>query len=835
MAGYIGSKANVSQIDGYVKSEVDTLLGQELNLSGGSMTGHLNFGDNIKIQSGAGTDLQIYHDASHSYIKDAGTGNLRLSATAIELMKVDTSELMASFAQDGAVTLYYDNAAKLATASGGINVMGEITGVTAIRHANSGAQVIDNDNNTYFIINDPEGSNRIKIGDSGDRTTSIRNDTLRFETADGSLGFLMNSSRNVGIGTASPTHKLHVNGTVKVTGTQTFDVDSGGGSYIAVSHQGNESWTWDARSGSGSDDYLDVGISGGTRAMSWHETGNVGIGETTPLDMLSISSSAGNAAIRLKRTDTAIVNDDIYGVINFAGDDSDSNASGIRGFIRGKAQGTGGGMKMEFHTAGGGAALVSDPRMTLNADGQLGIGTTSPNALLHVGGTADTQGSQANPAIQIGSTTGYRLGMYTDVEGGYIENKNGDNGIIFKVKTAGEAMRIDGGTGNVGIGTTNPVAQFAVGGAGRRIEIAGSDGVIRGFDRSASWAAIDFEAASYTFDCGGTLALTIDSSRNATFAENLTTNGAITSSGFVKATEFRMQDGSNLAGGIFKEKTVTGSGSSNDLSFFAESISNGGDIHFMTGGSATPKVTISSLGTTTVNGSYPTTNSVNYVLRLNSTSSGTAVAGHGTGIQFLGERNDGNAQSLALIQAVTSTNSGTSIAADLSFSTGSGGAPSERLRINSSGRQTYNGSSTANGHANFVGEVGSSSKAIMFEHTNGGGECGKIITTSNTAVLSNTSDYRLKENVNYTWDATTRLKQLKPARFNWINDETNTLVDGFLAHEVSSIVPSAVYGEKDGVDEHGNPDWQGIAVTELVPLLVKTIQELEARITELEA
>ena len=130
MAGYIGSKVNVSQIDGYVKSEVDTLLGQELNLSGGSMTGHLNFGDNIKSQYGAGTDLQIYHDASNSYIKDAGTGSLRLSATAIELMKVDTSELMASFAQDGAVTLYYDNAVKLATTSTGIDVTGTVTATT---------------------------------------------------------------------------------------------------------------------------------------------------------------------------------------------------------------------------------------------------------------------------------------------------------------------------------------------------------------------------------------------------------------------------------------------------------------------------------------------------------------------------------------------------------------------------------------------------------------------------------------------------------------------------------------------------------------------------------
>ena len=58
----------------------------------------------------------------------------------------------------------------------------------------------------------------------------------------------------------------------------------------------------------------------------------------------------------------------------------------------------------------------------------------------------------------------------------------------------------------------------------------------------------------------------------------------------------------------------------------------------------------------------------------------------------------------------------------------------ERLRINSSGRQAYNGSANANGHANFVGEVGSSSKAILFEHTVGGGEVGSIRTTSSTAV-----------------------------------------------------------------------------------------------------
>jgi len=110
---------------------------------------------------------------------------------------------------------------------------------------------------------------------------------------------------------------------------------------------------------------------------------------------------------------------------------------------------------------------------------------------------------------------------------------------------------------------------------------------------------------------------------------------------------------------------------------------------------------------------------------------------------------------------------------------------------------------------------------------------GNIITTTATSYVS-ASDYRMKENVDYTWDATTRLKQLKPARYNWIADETNTLEDGFLAHEVSSVVPNAVFGEKDAVDSDGNPEMQGVDSSKLIPLLVKTIQELEARITTLE-
>jgi hypothetical protein len=129
-----------------------------------------------------------------------------------------------------------------------------------------------------------------------------------------------------------------------------------------------------------------------------------------------------------------------------------------------------------------------------------------------------------------------------------------------------------------------------------------------------------------------------------------------------------------------------------------------------------------------------------------------------------------------------------------------------------------------------------SQNATMIQFLNNDGvEKGTIKTTSTATQFNTSSDYRLKENVSYDWDATSRLKQLKPCRFNWISDETNTLVDGFLAHEVSSSVPQAVSGQKDAVDKDGKIKPQGIDQSKIVPLLVKTIQELEARIATLEA
>ena len=129
--------------------------------------------------------------------------------------------------------------------------------------------------------------------------------------------------------------------------------------------------------------------------------------------------------------------------------------------------------------------------------------------------------------------------------------------------------------------------------------------------------------------------------------------------------------------------------------------------------------------------------------------------------------------------------------------------------------------------------INSTARNYVLIYNDAGTIVGSISATSTATAFNQTSDYRLKENVNYEFDALDRVKQLKPARFNFIAD-TETTVDGFLAHEVSDIVPQAVSGEKDAVDKEGNPDLQGIDHSKLVPLLTKAIQELSAKVEELE-
>ena len=197
-------------------------------------------------------------------------------------------------------------------------------------------------------------------------------------------------------------------------------------------------------------------------------------------------------------------------------------------------------------------------------------------------------------------------------------------------------------------------------------------------------------------------------------------------------------------------------------------------------------------------------------------------------------------------------------------------APTERMRINSGGKtllgkfytfdtvssmplQVHYGIATRS-------ETSTSNSQVNFYNPNG--RVGYISTSGTSTTFSTSSDYRLKENVVEMSGAVDRVNALRPVRFNWIADSDNTIFDGFLAHEVSSVVPEAITGEKDAMrtvaateaveasfDGDGNEispavdaqpereeiDAQGIDQSKLVPLLVGAIQELTARLETLES
>jgi len=170
---------------------------------------------------------------------------------------------------------------------------------------------------------------------------------------------------------------------------------------------------------------------------------------------------------------------------------------------------------------------------------------------------------------------------------------------------------------------------------------------------------------------------------------------------------------------------------------------------------------------------------------------------------------------------------------------------SERMRIDSSGSVLIGATSNPGGGTSQF--IVSGQDTVSINNTSSGTGTaysvyfkrnatgvGSITVTGSATAYNTSSDHRLKENIVTDWDATTRLKQLKPSRFNFKAD-ADTTVDGFLAHEVSSIVPEAITGEKDAVDLDGNIQPQAIDQSKLVPLLTKALQEAVAKIETLEA
>lgn len=142
---------------------------------------------------------------------------------------------------------------------------------------------------------------------------------------------------------------------------------------------------------------------------------------------------------------------------------------------------------------------------------------------------------------------------------------------------------------------------------------------------------------------------------------------------------------------------------------------------------------------------------------------------------------------------------------------------------------SINSNGSASGTA---GAATGTGNAILFNRA--GTATGSISYLSNGQVAYNvSSDYRLKENIQPLLAPVARLKQLNPVRFNFLNNPNTT--EGFVAHEVQAVVPGAVTGEKDAETPEGDPIYQSLDPSKMIPLLTAALQEAFTRIEALEA
>jgi hypothetical protein len=167
----------------------------------------------------------------------------------------------------------------------------------------------------------------------------------------------------------------------------------------------------------------------------------------------------------------------------------------------------------------------------------------------------------------------------------------------------------------------------------------------------------------------------------------------------------------------------------------------------------------------------------------------------------------------------------------------------ERMRIDNSGNLlvgTTSSSPSSGGLAiNPNGQGANTSALLIFnkayaptsaaqQFQYNGSVVGSISYTSSATTYSTSSDYRLKENIAPMTGALATVSALKPVTYKWKADGSDG--QGFIAHELQAVVPDCVTGEKDAVDEEGNPQYQGIDVSFLVATLTCAIQELKAEL-----
>jgi hypothetical protein len=621
---------------------------------------------------------------------------------------------------------------------------------------------------------------------------------MRFQVANdsGTLfdAVTIDSNGFMGIGTTAPDQQLEVSGNIRLSN----------GAQRNIIGPTNENLGIFANPNDATEGILFSTDAGSTTEMIILNGGNVGIGTTSPSYKLHTKGTVnGNVNIAVENDSTGV---DAYSSYRFKNDSIDTAVMFLTGSNNTNYAGASSLNMYQGTNLPLGFVTNNTLRMIVTGDGKVGIGVETPISKVHVkddfnnSSQLNLEGNTPDHAtIRVendNTTTGSYSSLFLRADTGDSRiaavkksNANNDVDIVFMLDDTStssmvERLRIVGDTGNVGIGTTSPTA---------KLQIAA--------DFSSSPQPLIFLSNSGANNPGGGSEIIFSSSTSSTTSLYNAKIQAIRSS---------LDNGSS------------------DLFFQT--------THVATSTSPSTKMTIKSDGNVGIG-----TTSPGALLHLSSTSPSIYL-------EDTDATNTYNITRISNAGGILSfdtrrSSDGAFVSTDYQIVKDAAGADyhrwftqgTEKMRVNSSGDILFGTTSETNSHAYFSAESNSrmvlslgadtTSASTIASFKNSNGAVGSISVSGSATAFNTSSDYRLKKDLK-DFDGLDKVSKIPVYDFKWKVDDSSSY--GVMAHELQEVLPDAVSGEKDG------EEMQGVDYSKIVPLLIKSIQELEAKVKTLE-
>lgn len=838
--------------------------GTQVNLN----PNQVNFADGKKAIFGTGSDLQIFHDGTHSVIDDVGTGNLILQTNGTQITLQSSSEYFVTAQNNGAVTLYHNGSSKLATTSLGIDVTGRVTSDGLTSEGTLGTWTIQN--NGYVQNFDRAGANIIRASNASG--------SLRFDT-----------------GGSTIRQKIGSNGDIS------FYDDTGT----------SENMVWDA-----SDDSLNFVDSAaahfgtgndlriyhdGTNGSINNFTGDVLIRQNTnDRDVLIQSDNGSGGLSTYFRADGSTGEAKLYnyGALKLTTKSDGIDVSGVASTTFGvniiDPGNTAYGGHLSYDDAnskiviGGVTNNTKNVAIAINRDNNnVGLGTTAPSSKFHVklGGIADDSislvESSGSSTYGVYIKSAYaeemgRVGALSQADGGLdgasIAFRDYGRDIAFNTHEGAsnsEKVRIKK-DGNVGIGTSvpnyaldvrddsniqlklasttttnNARMVYAINNITKwNIGVQASDSSYTFYDNSSATTPIKIEsgapANTFVLKSSGRLGLnttnpTTDLEVNTTGANGIkitsdqpylffndTDNTGTTYDSSISFSGNSMYIGGASAASIirFRNKASFGESARIDTS---GNLLVGTTNNFPPGDSGNEGVAIKPDNIAiSRNNSTPlfldrmTSDGVIVDLRKDNSTVGKLrsyggdliIQNEGTGLRF----QDG----VNAIHPVVSVGSVSDNLTDL-------GLTNARFKdLHLGGNIILSGTSANEGYIALPDSDLPTSTTHKLYHSND-----TLYWNGESIDTTSTSDYRAKKDIQPLKDGLQRVNKLNPVEFRYIEDDKYS--EGFIAHELQEVWEHGVHGEKDG------DIMQSVSYGRITPLLVKAIQEQQEQIESLKS